>query len=58
MLYIFYMDCGWQGSIVVVAKTEEEARKLMKPHYNYDSATPIECHEIKEGLSLVNLGDC
>lgn len=25
---IYYMDCGWAGSIMVIASSQEEAHKL------------------------------
>jgi len=34
-LKIYTCDFGWMGSIVVVAKTKEDARKLMEHYENY-----------------------
>lgn len=55
---IFIQDCGWRGSIVVVADNEEQAREMMKDEYNYEPTGSIEAKEIKPGLIWVDLGDC
>lgn len=54
---IFVMDCGWAGSIIVVAENEEQARELMKPCYNYDPKEKIVEVPIVPGLIWNNLGD-
>jgi hypothetical protein len=57
-LYLWYMDCGWRGSIVALASTEEEAHELMEGNYNYNKKQELEKHEIKKGLMFYDLGDC
>ncbi len=58
MLKIYYMDCGWAGSIVVVAKNEQQARSIMcLTCDNYNEDSPIEEHEIEDSLCLHNYGD-
>lgn len=56
-LYIFHMECGYAGSITVVAHDEKEARELMSGAYNYSDADEIERFEIEAGLVLANYGD-
>ena len=36
-LMIYVCDFGWMGSIVVIAKSKEDARKLMESCENYRS---------------------
>lgn len=54
---IYTMDCGWQGSIVVIANSKDEAIKLMENQPNYDIKNIIEESEIKKGWLFSNLGD-
>lgn len=55
--YIWFMDCSWAGSIMVVAQTEEEARTFMEAEENYDPKLPVMRYEIERGLVLAHLGD-
>lgn len=54
MLKIYIQYHGYNGMIVVVAKTEAEAKILMERADNYYECVPIHEHEIKEGF----IGDC
>jgi hypothetical protein len=56
MLKLYTMECGYRGSIVVVASSKENAREIMKNCWNYEEIE-IEEHEIKEGFCFYNLGD-
>lgn len=55
---LFIQDCGWRGSIIVIANSQEEARQLMKGAYNYEPDGNIEEEEIEHGFVYINLGDC
>ncbi len=55
---LYIQDCGWRGSIVVVANSQEEARALMEGCYNYEPNGEIEEEEIRVGFIFANLGDC
>lgn len=57
MLKIYIQDAGYEGSIIVIAKSEEDARKLMQNEYNYDKNDEVQEHEIKEGFLFSNYGD-
>lgn len=56
-MYIFTMDCGIYGCIVVIAADEAEARMRMAVEHNYSATTPVEKHEIKDGFLFANYGD-
>ncbi len=56
-LKIYAVDWGWAGSIVVVAESKEEAKKIIESVDNlYNERDTIEEHEIK-GFVFNNLGD-
>lgn len=55
---LYTMDCGWRGSIIVVANNVEEARVMMETEYNYDLENDIEEHDIVVGFIYTDLGDC
>ena len=55
---IFVQDCGWRGSILVIANNEIEARKLMKNEYNYEPDGIVYEEDIKIGFIWTDLGDC
>lgn len=55
---LYIQDCGWRGSIIVIANSESEARELMKNEYNYEPDGEIEEEEIRVGFIFTNLGDC
>lgn len=55
---LYIQDCGWRGSIIVIANSKEEARELMKDAYNYEPDNSIEEEEIRHGFVYVDLGDC
>lgn len=55
---LYIQDCGWRGSIIVIANNEEEAREMMKDQYNYEPNTEIEEAEIRHGFIHVDTGDC
>lgn len=55
---IYIQDCGWRGSILVIANNEAEARDMMKNEYNYEPEGIVEEEEIKHGFIFSNLGDC
>lgn len=57
MLKLYIQDHLNWGSIVVIAKNEEEARALMQKEWNYESKKPVAEHEIKEGFLFSNYGD-
>ena len=57
MLKLYIQDNNWCGSIVVIAKSEKDARNLMQSQYNYDKNEPVTEHEIKEGFLFSNYGD-
>lgn len=57
-LYIWTQDHSWAGIVVVVAPDEQEARKLLSAHDRYSDTVKVEKHEIENGLTIVNLGDC
>lgn len=56
-LYIFEMDCGVYGNIVVIEETEEKAKKIMEKCENYIEGRKIFQLEITQGLLINNLGD-
>lgn len=58
-MYIWIQDHSWSGMLVVIAKSEAEAREIMKEKgsWTYSSGVPIEKHEIVDGLFLANYGD-
>jgi len=56
-LKIYTQDHSWAGSIVVVAKSEADARKLMIQCTNYEAGEPIQESPITEGFVFYNLGD-
>ena len=55
---LYIQDCGWRGSIVVIADNEVEARFLMKDEYNYEADGELEEAEIRVGFIHTDLGDC
>lgn len=55
---IYIQNQGVYGSILVIAKDEAAARKLMEGIYNYSAKDAVEEHEIEEGFVHYNLGDC
>ena len=55
---MYIQDCGWRGSILVIANNEAEARDMMKNEYNYEPDGIVEEEEIKHGFIFSNLGDC
>lgn len=55
---MYIQDCGWRGSILVIANNEAEAREMMKDEYNYESDGIVYEEEIKHGFIFSNLGDC
>lgn len=57
-LFLWAQDLGVDGSIIVIASSEENARKQMKDMYNYSASAGVKKHIIKEGLIFCNLGDC
>lgn len=55
---IFSQDHSWRGVGVVVAPDENAARTyLLHADENYEYDKPLEQHEIKEGVTVVNMGD-
>lgn len=56
---LYYWDCSWRGSIVVIATSIESAHQIASTSYNYPGAdcNPV-VYDIEDGLHLVNLGDC
>lgn len=53
-------DNYWQGCIVAVANSKEEAYELMKDQYNFDEKSKpedLDEFEIVPGLVLTCLGD-
>lgn len=57
-LYLFSQDYGVYGMLVVIAPTEEDARKIMKGwSYGYEENTEVKKDEIKAGLIIENTGD-
>jgi hypothetical protein len=55
---LYIQDCGWRGSIIVIAENEMEARSYMCDQYNYDKDLPLEEEEIRVGFIYTDLGDC
>ena len=55
---MYIQDCGWRGSILVVANSEEQAREMMADEYNYEPNRSVVEEEIKLGFIFSNLGDC
>ena len=58
MMKIYIQDCGWCGSILVIANNEVEAREMMKNEYNYEPDGVVSEEEIKHGFIRCDLGDC
>jgi hypothetical protein len=56
-LKLFTMDCGYRGSISVIAETENQARDIMSDEPNYDDNLVVTEQEIIFGLVISNLGD-
>lgn len=55
---IYVQECGWEGSILVVARDEPTAREIMENEArNYDPKRELEAFEITEGFVHINLGD-
>lgn len=55
---IYVQECGWKGSILVVARDEPAAREIMENEArNYDPKRELEVFEITEGFVHINLGD-
>ena len=59
---IYIKDCGFRGSIVVIANSKVEAIEVMKTCDNYIEESPsgaggIEEKEIVNGLVHCDLGD-
>lgn len=51
-LKIYSLWCRWEGVILAIAKSEEEARIYFSEHplYKYHSNTEIEVTDIKPGI--------
>lgn len=57
MMKIYVMDCGWAGSIIVMAENEEHARELMSSCMNYDPNERVIEVPMVPGVLWNNLGD-
>ena len=57
MLRIYVQDRGVYGMIVVVAKSEREARLMMCCEFNYLESEAVESYEIEDGFIYCCLGD-
>jgi|LakMenE01Jun11ns_1017448.scaffolds.fasta_scaffold9716074_2 hypothetical protein len=55
-LKIYTQDCGSYGSIIVIAKSEEQARTKMMDEHNYSENAEVEEHEINEDFTFSNYG--
>lgn len=56
---IYMQDNHWEGCIVVVANSKEEAYEMMKKEYNFDSNSKpedLDEYEICHGLVLACWG--
>jgi hypothetical protein len=62
-LKIYTCELGWMGSIVVVAKTKEDARKLMENYENYrcnivnGNYPEVEEFALADGFVHCDMGD-
>lgn len=54
---IYIQDHAFNGMIIVIASSFEEARELMSDYPNYNPFRAVEVHEIKNGFSYANYGD-
>ena len=54
---LYVQNNGVYGCIVVIAKNEEDARKLMNGCYNYDENSNLDVYDLTEGFKFENLGD-
>ncbi len=58
---IYTLDCGWAGSIVVVANSKEEALAKMELEFNFSYCENVEAnfkeHEINTDFVFCNTGD-
>lgn len=51
MLKIYTQDWEWRGCLLVIAKSETDARKMMEADQSYVAEEPVEEHEIVEGFT-------
>jgi hypothetical protein len=56
-LKIYAQDRGIYGCIVVIAKSEEQARTKMRDALNYSEKQELEEYEINEDFAFWNYGD-
>ena len=56
-LMLYSMDCSWAGMIVVIARSEDEARNLMRSCENYEERRPLTVQRIRNGVMIYNYGD-
>lgn len=54
---LYIQDCGWRGSIIVIANNQVEARLIMQGLSNYDSESLVEEKEIHLGFVYATWGD-
>ena len=60
ILKLYRQECGYRGSIIAIAFSEEEARAIMKKewgHINYSDDIPVESCNIQAGLCFGDHGD-
>lgn len=51
LLKIYTQSWGWRGHVLVIAKCEADARKVMEDDQNYLPNEPVEEHELVEGFA-------
>ena len=57
MLYLWIQELFWEGCIVVIAETEEEARAKMSIGQRYQAESPVQKFEMKPNFFYECLGD-
>lgn len=61
-LKLYFSDCGWQGSVTIIAASFEDAFEHAKPEYSetftFEQFTETFTeYEIEDGLILICSGD-
>ena len=56
-LRVYVQDNGWRGCIIVIAKSADAARLLMRNESNYEETGHITSYLVAEGFTFANYGD-
>lgn len=56
-LKLWIQDHGVYGILIAIARTEEDARKLLSQGFQYLESKAVECYPIEAGLFIENMGD-